>query len=129
VTGPTTSISRYQESSGRISYRGTWRGATGTSFRGGAARKSSAAGAKASITFTGRSIAWVARTGPDRGRAAVFVDGVRIATVDLYATTYRNRRVLWAGTFASTSSHEVTIRVAGTSGRPRVGVDAFFTAN
>lgn len=129
VTGSPTTVSRFQESSSRVSYAGTWRTATGTRFLGGAARKSSAAGAKASITFTGRSIAWVARTGPDRGKAAVFVNGVRVATVDLYAPTYQSRRVVWAGTWASATSRKVTVRVSGTSGRPRVDLDAFFTSN
>ena len=50
-------------------------------------RKSSTAGARASISITGRSIAWVARTGPDRGQAAVYVNGSKVATVDLYASS------------------------------------------
>ena len=129
ATGATFKVTRYQETSSRITYAGTWKTATGTRFLGGAAKKSSSVGAKASITFTGRSIAWVARKGPDRGKAAVYVNGIKVATVDLYAASYQDRRVAWVGAWTTTVSRKVTIKVLGTSGRPRVDLDAFVTAN
>ena len=55
-----------------------WRGAT---------RWSSRAGSTATLTFRGTGIAWVAPVGPTRGRAAVSIDGVVVATIDLHATS------------------------------------------
>ena len=45
-------------------------------YWGGVAKRSSSAGARALITFTGRSIAWVARKGPSYGKATLYVNGV-----------------------------------------------------
>jgi hypothetical protein len=127
--GSTFRLSRYGESHRAITYRGSWTTVSSPVYWGGAARKSSSTGATASLTFTGRSFAWVARTGPDRGKAGIYVNGTRVATVDLYSATYRSQRVVWVRSWTTSVSRKVTIRVAGTSGRPRVDVDAFVTAN
>ncbi len=129
ATGETFTLTRYQELNRRITYRGSWSSASSSGYLGGAMRKSSQAGAKATITFTGRSIAWVARTGPNRGKAQVFVNGTKVATVDLRSSTYKNRQVVWVRSWSSTASRTVTIRVMGTSGRPRVDLDAIITRN
>ena len=42
-------------------------------------------GAAARITFDGTGIDWITVTGPDRGRARVYVDGELLRTVDLFA--------------------------------------------
>jgi hypothetical protein len=129
VSGATFTLSRYSENNAKVAYSGRWKTSTSSVFWGGAARKSSSAGAKASLTFSGRSASWVARKGPDRGKAAVYVNGTKLATIDLYSPTYQSQRVVWAGTWSTSASRKLTIRVSGTSGRPRVDVDAFVTAN
>jgi hypothetical protein len=129
ATGSTFTLSRYSEASSRIHYSGTWRTATSSVYWGGAAKYASAAGAKASFTSTGRTIAWVARRGPTRGKAEVFVNGTKVATVDLYASSYQNQRVVWSKSWSSAATRTVTIRVVGTSGRPRVDLDAIVTGS
>jgi Bacterial Ig-like domain (group 3) len=129
LSGSTFSLGRVQETSTRIRYGGTWTTAKATTYWAGAARRASVAGARATISFTGRSIAWVSRTGPDRGKAAIYVNGSRVATVDLYAPTAGLRRVVWVGTFATSASRTISIRVLGTAGRPRVDLDAVVTAS
>jgi hypothetical protein len=37
--------------------------------------------------------------------------------------------VVWTYSWDSTATHRVTVRVLGTSGRPRIDVDAFLTAS
>ena len=128
-TGPTISIQRYGESDSRVSYSGTWRLMYGGDYWGVAVRSSSQAGAKASIMFTGRAIAWVGSKGPDRGKADVFVDGQKVATIDLWASSTQDRRVLWTKSWSSSDSRRVTIKVLGTTGRPRVDVDGFVTSS
>ena len=129
ATGTTFRISRYSESNAAITYSGSWTKVSSTAYWGSAAKKSSTAGAKASLTFSGRSIAWVARTGPDRGKAGIYVNGTKVATVDLYSPTAQAQRVVWVGSWTTTASRTVTIRVAGTVGRPRIDLDALVTAN
>jgi hypothetical protein len=129
ATGSTFTLSRYSEASSRIHYSGTWRTATSSVYWGGAARYASAAGAKATFSSTGRSIAWVARRGPTRGKAQVYVNGTKVATIDLYASSYQNQRVVWSTSWSTAATRTVTIRVVGTSGRPRVDLDAIVTGS
>jgi hypothetical protein len=125
MSGPTFRLTAYSELNGGIRYTGTWTTSSSTVYWGGRVRFSSRAGARATITVTGRSVEWVARKGPTRGRAQVYVNGVLTATVDLYASTYQNQRVAWAATWSTSATRTISIRVLGTSGRPRVDVDAF----
>ena len=129
ATGSAFTLSRYSEASSRITYRGTWRTATGASYWGGAAKYASASGAKASFTFTGKTFAWVARRGPTRGKAEVLVNGSKVATVDLYASAYQSQRIVWTKSWSTAAKRTVTLRVLGTSGRPRVDLDAIVTTN
>jgi hypothetical protein len=127
--GSTFRLSRYSEFNSAIRYSGSWSTVSSAAYWGGAAKRSGTAGARATLTFTGRTVAWVARTGPNRGLATVYVNGTKVATLDLYSATYRNQRVVWARNWSTSATRTVTIRVAGTSGRPLVDVDAFVTTN
>ena len=125
MTGPTFRLTHYGESSSKVTYSGSWSTSTSSVYWGGKARASSQAGAKATLTFTGRSVEVVSRKGPARGKAQIYVNGVLKATVDLYASSYQNQRVVWAGSWSSSASRTITVRVLGTAGRPRVDLDAF----
>ena len=52
--------------------------------------------AQVTHTFSGSAFAWVAPTGRTRGRAVVFVDGVKVATVSLHSATFQPRTVVFA---------------------------------
>ncbi len=129
VFGPTFRLSRYSEFNSAIAYSGAWSTVSSPVYWGGAARRSGTAGARATLSFTGRAVAWIARTGPNRGVATVYVNGTKVDTIDLYAPAYGNQRVVWARNWSSSAARTVTIRVAGSPGRPLVDVDAFVTAN
>jgi len=114
-----------QQTSTSVSYRGTWRTVTSSSYSGGSLRYATAAGASANYTFVGSSVAWVSALGPGRGSAAVYLDGVYRATVSLYAATAASRRIVYAASWASQGTHAIRVVVVGTAGHPRVDVDAF----
>lgn len=114
-----------QESSSAIRYSGTWRRATSDHFSGGAVRAATRAGASASYTFTGRGIALVTTTGPSRGKVRVYVNGTRLATLDLYRPVFGCRTVAWAKTWSTSTTRTIRIVALGTPGRARVDVDAF----
>ncbi len=123
-------LARYSEFNSAITYSGSWTTVSDpAAYWGGAAKRSGTAGAQATLSFTGRAAAWVARTGPNRGVATVSVNGTKVATVDLYAPTYGNQRVVWARNWSTSAARTVSIRVDGTPGRPLVDVDAFVAAN
>jgi subtilisin len=85
---------------------------------------STQAGARLRLDFTGRSVSWIASRGPNRGRANVYLDGARVATVDLYASSVSHRHTIFRRSWATPGAHRLEIEVLGTSGRPRVDVDA-----
>jgi len=128
-TGPVLTLGRVGETSTRITYTGSWSTASSSSYWGGGVKFSSAVGARASVTVTGRSIAWVALRGPTRGRAEVFVNGTKVSTIDLYSPAWQGQQVVWTGAWATSQARTVAIRVVGTTGRPRVDIDAFVTVD
>lgn len=76
-----------------------------------------------------QSIAWVSTKGPNRGKAAVWLDGVKVATVNLYAPALHTSEVVFSRNVNPSRSHVLKIEVLGTkssaSTGARVDVDAF----
>jgi hypothetical protein len=105
---------------------GSWHSASSTSYSGNSARYSSTAGSSATFTATlARSIAIVATRATTRGSFRVYVDGVYRATISTYATTTRFRQLVYQFSWSSAGTHKVKIVISGTSGHPRVDLDAF----
>ena len=123
ATGSDTTLARRQQAAGRYAGSG-WLTAGASVYLGGTAKASRAARAGVTFAFSGTSVAWIGPVGPTRGRAAVYVDGRLVTTVNLYRSTFHPRQVLFA-TRVAAGSHTLTIRVAGTAGHPWVAVDAF----
>ncbi|MCI0347716.1 MAG: hypothetical protein L0221_20130, partial [Chloroflexi bacterium] len=113
------------DTSGLISYSGSWSTGSPSSAFGGSVHHSSSAGASATYAFTGASAAWIAYKGPTRGSAQVYVDGVLTATVSLYATTTSARPQVFAFNWPASGAHTIEVVVVGTPGHARVDVDAF----
>jgi hypothetical protein len=114
-----------QESGSAIAWSGSWTTTSNSSASGGALRFSMASGAAATYSFTGSSVAWVSSRGPDKGSAKVYVDGVYMTTVSLYASTFQAKQVVYAASWGSNGSHRIGVLSLGTAGHPRIDVDAF----
>ena len=76
-------------------------------------------------TTTARSIGFVTTKASSRGSFRVYVDGVYKATISTYSTTTQVRRIVYQFNWATPGTHKIRIYVLGTSGHPRVDVDAF----
>jgi hypothetical protein len=114
-----------QETSSAVTYAGAWTSASVTDASGGTLKYATAAGASATFSFTGSSVAWVSYLAPSRGSANVYLDGVFKKTVSLYSTTYQAKRIVYAYTWGANAAHTMQIVVVGTAGHPRIDVDAF----
>ena len=123
--GTAFTLAGHQETSTAIRYTGTWGRATAPGLWGGAVRYATAASARASFTFTGRSVGFVTTTSPSRGRAAIYVNGVHVKTIDLLSASWRNGVVGWSQTWSTAARRTVEVRVLGTAGRPRVDLDGW----
>jgi hypothetical protein len=113
-----------QQSSSAVAYSGTWTTAFNTYASGGSLKYATRSGASATYSFTGASVSWVAYSGPDRGSAAIYIDGLNKGTVNLYSAIYWARQIVFADNWTSNGSHTIRIVCLGTPGHPRVGVDA-----
>ncbi|MGH2406704.1 MAG: N-acetylmuramoyl-L-alanine amidase [Candidatus Limnocylindrales bacterium] len=125
VYGATIRPLQVQNSSSSIVYSGSWHTGTFASYSGGTVRYASGSGASARLTTSARSLAFVTTRGPTRGAAKIYVDGVYITTVDLYAASNSYRFVAFSRSWTSLGRHTLTVVVVGTSGRPRVDLDLF----
>jgi hypothetical protein len=127
--GPSFTPDALQESNAAVAYAGAWATQSVAGAYGGALRYASAAGARATLSFAGKEVAWVAPKGANRGKAEVWVDGAKAATVDLYSASNLSRRVVFTKTWAASGSHKLEVRVLGAkraaSSGTRVDVDAF----
>jgi hypothetical protein len=114
-----------QGTSTALHYTSTWRTASSTAYSGGSTRYATTGGASASYTATGRAYAFVSTKAANRGKARIYVNGVLKATIDLgtMATTYRAQ--VWSIRYSTSASRTIKVVVVGTSGRPRVDLDAF----
>ncbi|HEV8489281.1 MAG TPA: transglycosylase family protein [Candidatus Limnocylindrales bacterium] len=115
----------YQETDSAIVYTGAWQEAPFPKYAGQNARWTNETGATATFTFTGRAVLWRGPSGPTRGRAFVFVDGVYARTVDLYALHFQPRTRIFYTTFAQAGPHTLRIEVVPTKGRHTVAIDQF----
>ncbi len=124
VTSPVTAAVRQETATG-ISYKGPWQTATVPSYFGGATAYTTARGASATFTFTGRSFGLIGRLYRDRGAFQVVVDGQTMGVVDQYSKQKQYKYVVYAQSWAKRGEHTVRIVALGTAGRPRVDIDAF----
>ncbi|KRV50680.1 N-acetylmuramoyl-L-alanine amidase [Wenjunlia vitaminophila] len=102
---------------------GAWTTRSSSSYLGGKSYSSGSRGASLTWTFTGRAVAWVVSRASTSGQAYVYVDGTRVATVDLRSSTTMYRNAIWAKAWTTSATHTVKIVVVGTSGRPTVTTD------
>lgn len=77
----------------------------------------------ASWTFTGGQVTWIAKLGPDQGKATVMIDGSPDATIDLYAPDDDNWAVpVYARTFPTVGRHTIQIVESGQKNSRSSGV-------
>jgi hypothetical protein len=127
--GASFTVDLRQENYQTVSYTGTWVLQALSTASGGYVKYASASGSKAKFSFTGRTIAWVAPKGADKGKAEVWIDGVKAATVDLYASSSQTRKMVFTKSWATSGTHTLEVRATNTknasSSGARVDVDAF----
>jgi hypothetical protein len=127
--GPAFIVDRREENYQTVTYTGTWPLQSLSTASGGYLKYASASGARSRFAFSGRGVAWIAPKGPNRGKAEVWVDGAKAATIDLYSPTSTARQMVYTKSWSSSASHTLEVRVLGTknasSTGKRVDVDAF----
>ena len=124
-TGAAISPRLVQNTSSAISYAKTWSKRTATAYSGGSVRFAKAKGATATMRTTGKSFSLVTTKGRDRGYVRVYVNGALKARISLFSSTTKYRQVVWQTSWTSASAPTIRVSVEGTTGHPRVDLDAF----
>ncbi len=113
-----------EDNAAGITYRGSWSVSNGSWFSGATTHYTTSAGSSFTVAVPSwRAVALVMATGPGRGSADIYVDGVLKKTVSTWATSNRNRVVIWQNIFAG-GQHTIRVVNKATSGSPRIDIDA-----
>jgi hypothetical protein len=123
--GPSFTPVLYEDNNPAVTYSNGWTRIGDSHSSGGTRTYSIRTGARASLSFTGRTVAFVAVRSPYRGIAKVYIDGVLVASPNLYFAKSRQKQVVFERDWNSVGSHTIAVVVKGTSGHPKVDVDAF----
>jgi hypothetical protein len=79
-----------------------------------------------SFKFRGTGITWYGVKGTKSGKAAVYIDGVKKTTVDLYASKTSYRQKLWVSTTISNTVHTIKVVVLGSKRTKAKGYEVAF---
>jgi hypothetical protein len=106
-----------------------WSVVKSTSATDGSYAEDDVAGAAVSFAFTGTSVTWRTVTGPNQGKASVYVDGVLKKTVNAYSSKTKYK-VAETVSGLSSRAHTIRVVVLGKKGATaatgdQVSVDAF----
>ncbi len=123
-TGSIYKLSLAQENSSAIKYSTGWKRQKLTGAFGGQVEYATAAGKTATLTIKGTQIAWVSTQGPTRGSASVKLDSGSAKTINTHTSSPKTAEIVDVVS-AAAGSHTLVIKVLGTSGHPRVDIDAF----
>jgi hypothetical protein len=112
-------------------YNGSWATSACNCWSGGTTQRTTQSGASATLTIpydpigngSSYGVGLVMAKGPDRGKAAIFVDNVKVATVDTHSTSKVNQTVVWRQSL-SVQNHTVKVVDLGTAGHSRIDIDA-----
>ena len=95
VSGPNFTLGAKQETAAAITYVGTWTQASSAQAYGGGLKFATSATARATFSFTGRAMAWVAPMSSIRGVVDIYVDGVFVQSLDLFSSTFKPRMTVF----------------------------------
>ena len=103
---------------------GDWTVYSDPLMSGGSNHYSGAAGAWATVQFSGVAVTFISTTGNNRGDARIFLDGADQGIVSEYSTTLQYQQRLWTKTGLTPGTHTLRVERTGTGGGPYVEVDA-----
>jgi hypothetical protein len=128
---PPPAQQRFEESDAAVSYSPGWSqsGAGWFAWSGGAAVQSALPGARATFNFNGTTATWIGYRSGLSGIARVYLDGVRLPDVDLFARTDEVRAPILTVKDLAPGAHSLVIEATGLRNaeamQSLVQVDAF----
>ena len=119
-----------EDSDSVVSYSGAWAISRCSCWSDGTTHRTTAKNASVSfhtvrpLDGSGVAVALIMAKASNRGSAAVYVDGVKKATVNTYSKSAVNRAIVYQIVLTGTATHTVKIVNLATAGHPRIDFDA-----
>jgi hypothetical protein len=114
VTVANGTLTRIEEANAAVTFvpAGSWAlGNAARAWSGGTAALGSSDGQRATLNFSGTSVAWISFRGPQAGMASVYLDGALAATVDLYAPIEEVQASVFTRSGLAAGPHTLAIEV------------------
>jgi hypothetical protein len=121
ATGAAVRPRLYQEGNRRVKYAAGWTDRAIGTASGGSVRSATTPGSSATLTFTGRAVAWISPKRAVHGLARISLDRAFVRMVDLSVGPTGPRRVAFIRSWLSSTRHRLTVRVVD----GRIDIDAF----
>ncbi len=115
---PVTSV-RLEQPDTRITKTGTWYVYSASQASGKSYRRSTTSGASFTVRFNGTQFDWYGLKGPSAGIADVYLDGTKVATVNLYASSATYQFKAWTSGTLAYGAHTVRIVRSASSAKTR----------
>jgi subtilisin family serine protease len=130
ATEPPFRLRYVQESSPTIAYQGSWSSSSMSGALGASVRSASASAATATISLAVGTQAFgvVFARSPGSGKAEIWVDGSRRATLDLYRGTVQARWLGFGASLEAGTTHTVVVKVLGQKRKAASGTTVSFDA-
>jgi hypothetical protein len=120
-----TILARYEQTDPHVVYEGSWETFYKSFASGGSYGRSNTSGASATIHFTGARLDWIAMKGQTAGIADVYLDGEKVASIDLNSSVAAYDVKVWSTGVIADGDHVVQIvRSDANSSAKYVTVDA-----
>jgi hypothetical protein len=125
-----TVIAPVEDLESGLTYSGAWSISKCTCWSDGTTHWTTANNASVSfrtakpLDASGVDVALIMAKASNRGSAAVYIDGVKKATVNTYSATAVNRQIVYQVVLPGTATHIVKIVNLATAGHPRIDLDA-----
>jgi subtilisin family serine protease/fibronectin type 3 domain-containing protein len=104
----------YENNNAAITYTTTWSVSNNSVYSGGSLAYTNNSGAQAKLLFTGTGIEWIALKSQVYGLIDVYLDGVKVQSVNLYAGSDIRQVVVFDQVGLSNGIHEIRIVRTGT---------------
>ena len=105
---------RYEQADANLYFQGTWSTTKGTSYSGGSCAYANVAGTSVTATFTGTSVAYIAKTASNQGVARITLDGGTPVLVSLYSSKTKYQQQVWSASGLGAGSHTLVVAWTGT---------------
>jgi subtilisin family serine protease len=116
------SIKKIEEYDPSFKYHGNWTTATSTNYSGGTLKYTKEAAASLEYTFTGNGIKWSVMNSKNYGIAELYIDGVLIQSVNLYAPSSNYQTNVFEKLDLSYGQHTIKIVNKGLKGAADGGI-------